>query len=121
MNALQWIIFMSAWTFSYLAHAQNSVASASNGVRSIRHWFELNLWPVVVNLIATIALGLIWSEAPTVFSALVKSVPITIGTSLGLGLTIQSLVDRLMFMFGIRVEMPRLVPPDPNSAKKETL
>jgi len=111
MNTLQWMVYLMAWSASYLCHAQNSVASPSNGVRSIGQWARLNMKPIVFNLMFTVALGLIWGEAPGFFASMVKSVPITLGTSIGMGLSIQSLIDRLMYMFGVRVEMPRLVPP----------
>jgi hypothetical protein len=117
MNALQWLVYFVAWSASYFCHAQNSVASPSNGVNSIGQWLRLNMKPVIFNLMLTIALGLIWGEAPSFFGSIVKSVPITLGTAIGMGLSIQSLIDRLMYMFGVRVEMPRLVPPTPGDGK----
>lgn len=113
MNLAEWGLFLVAWAASYMAHAQNSVASTSNGLTSIRQWFKLNAGAVLFNLIISLGLGLIWTEAPLLFGALVeKAVPVTYGTALVMGVTVQSLIDRLMFMFGLkRIEMPRQVPP----------
>ena len=116
MNFIEWWLFMLGWTVSYLAHAQNSVASTSNGLTSIWQWVKLNAGGILFNLQVTLALGLIWTEAPLLFGVIVnKTVPITLGTAIVMGATIQSLLDRMMFAFGIkRVEVPKQVPPIPD-------
>jgi hypothetical protein len=111
MNCLQWILFLCAWLISTFAHAQNSVVSASNGLSSFGHWFKYNLKSVLLNLVITVGLGLVWKEVPHYFEVIIAAFPITYGTSILAGVAIQNGLDRGLFLAGLRVEMPKLVPP----------
>lgn len=120
MNFVEWGLFLLAWGCSCYAHAQNSVASTSNGLTSVKQWLKLNRGAVMFNLEVCMGLGLIWTEAPLLFGAITeKHLPPTYGTAIIMGAALQGMVDRAMFAFGIkRVEVPKVVPPSPTDGKE---
>lgn len=102
-----WGLFYAGFATSTLLQAKTSVSSASNNLQNIKQWLSLH-WAVVwANLFLS-----------TAFSALIfKMIPA--GTGLGqfgtyaaAGFIANSVIDKILFIFGqqigLKVEVPAL-------------
>lgn len=107
-----WILYFTGWALHLWAQAQASVKSSSNGLSMVRQWMFLNLNIIIVRAFLAAMVMLLWKESPDLFGGLVgRSLPMTKATCGIMGFGIDSALDKLTFLFGLKVEIPHIAPP----------
>jgi hypothetical protein len=108
-----WALFYAGFVVSLLLQAQTSVTSKSNGLTSVFGWLKLH-WHVVT---ARLFLSAIFS--PLLIHYIPSGLGLPIWSVYGsAGFIADSLLDKVLFMFGqgvgMKVEVPQVVPPAPS-------
>jgi len=105
-----WLLFYAGFAVSLLLQAQTSVTSNSNGLRNVGDWIKLH-WHVVIARLFLSQMFL-----PLIIHYIPASIGLPIWSVYGAsGFISDSLLDKVLFMFGqrlgLKVEVPQEAPP----------
>lgn len=115
-----WAVFILGWVLHLLLQIQVSVRSSSNGLDTgfcgILKWLQLSWVVVAVRLFFSIIAFSLWRASPSSFANFVSTStgPLTWATVGVFGFAVDSFVDKVATLLGLKIEIPQLVPPKPD-------
>lgn len=113
MHYSHWILFTVGWLLHVLLQAKASVNSKSNSLENVRQWLKLSWLVLIVRAFAAVLLMLLWHEAPQLFGQIAgAAIPMTKATCGIAGLAVDAFIDKLGAIFGLKIEIPVVAPPE---------